>query len=296
MAFVKEKLCIDFAALKTSCPKGVYVAPDPDEPLTWAGVLFPRKGPYAGAVLRFHVDFSPSYPTRPPIITFLSEIFHPLVTPLTTYTHTARDAVVQTVSSADEEKLPPGGFALQHGFPEWFTMASKPLNNRNESVDGRLSAAENESSRESRHDNVTRQHAHIVEVLQYLQIVFACEGVIDSIPLNVAANSGAWHAWRAYRNKTAGVKHTSPPARNADDGEETALEKGLAPRQQPGGARRPGEWNWQGVWEDRVRKCILLSNSEGILYADRSDIINFRKLDAEAVKQHLPTEILTSSG
>ncbi|KAH9825750.1 Protein crossbronx, partial [Teratosphaeria destructans] len=283
------------AALKTACPKGVYVAPDPDEPLTWTGVLFPRRGPYAAAVLRFHVDFSPSYPTRPPIITFRSDIFHPLVTPLTTYTHTARDAVVHTVSSADEEKLPPGGFALQHGFPEWFTVPSKPWSHhRDESADAHPSAAEEESPSESRHDHVTRPHAHIVEVLQYLQIVFACEAVIDSIPLDVAANSGAWHAWRAYRTKTAGVKHPSPPARHA--GEETALEKGATPRQQPGGARRPGEWNWQGVWEDRVRKSILVSNSEAMLYGDRSDAINFRKLDAEAVKQHLPTEMLAWSG
>ena len=32
------------ATLKFACPKGVYVAPNPDEPLQWSGILFLRKG------------------------------------------------------------------------------------------------------------------------------------------------------------------------------------------------------------------------------------------------------------
>ena len=32
------------AALKHACPKGIYVAPLPDEPLLWTGVMFVRKG------------------------------------------------------------------------------------------------------------------------------------------------------------------------------------------------------------------------------------------------------------
>lgn len=43
-AFVRQKLCVDYATLKHACPKGVYVAPVPDHPLLWTGVLFVRKG------------------------------------------------------------------------------------------------------------------------------------------------------------------------------------------------------------------------------------------------------------
>ena len=62
-ALTKEKLCIDLyascavcarsslfanrhrsAALKHACPKGVYVAPVPANPLLWVGVIFVRKG------------------------------------------------------------------------------------------------------------------------------------------------------------------------------------------------------------------------------------------------------------
>ena len=137
------------ASLKSACPKGIYLTPVPDEPLTWAGVLFLRKGtlcrvgcpsvmaswrsdactgPYVNAILRFRVDFPESYPQRPPVITFLSDIFHPLVTPLTTYTHTTRAPGTETVSSADPDRLPPGGFSLRHGFPVWFESSAVSTN------------------------------------------------------------------------------------------------------------------------------------------------------------------------
>lgn len=36
------------AGLRHAAPKGLYVAPVPDEPLVWTGVLFVRKGRQAG--------------------------------------------------------------------------------------------------------------------------------------------------------------------------------------------------------------------------------------------------------
>lgn len=83
-----------------------------------------KAGPYANAVLRFRIDFSEDYPGRPPVLTFISDVFHPLVTPVTTYTHSTRDPGTDTLSSADEGRLPPGGFALRHGFPEWFETSA----------------------------------------------------------------------------------------------------------------------------------------------------------------------------
>lgn len=35
-------------SLKHACPKGIYVAPVPEEPLLWTGVLFVRKGEKKG--------------------------------------------------------------------------------------------------------------------------------------------------------------------------------------------------------------------------------------------------------
>lgn len=51
-AFVRQKLCVDYATLKHACPKGAYVAPVPDHPLLWTGVLFVRQGKQRNALRR----------------------------------------------------------------------------------------------------------------------------------------------------------------------------------------------------------------------------------------------------
>lgn len=269
-----------------------------------------EQGPYANAILRFHVDFGPGYPAQPPVIRFSSDVFHPLVTPLTTYTHTTRDANTETVSSADENRLPPGGFVLKHGFPEWFSDLTETRDGQNHArgVDRVQTAATESFHQES---EVRRPEAqpppHIAEVLQYLRVAFDAEAVIDSIPLDVAANSGAWHAWKAYRSRLPSGR---PPSalRNPAGGGDAVSERSTSPRQQPGGARLPGEWNWQGVWEDRVKKSVFSSNSEQMLFAgDSNDVvsskmrmyltfrkvscmcqINFLKMDPEVAKRQLP--------
>src|SRR5699024_3148272 len=66
----------------------------------------------------------------PPLVTFTTDIFHPLLVPLTTYTFTTgSDDATDTVSATDEERLPPGGFSLRHGFPHWFGRAKKSAAN-----------------------------------------------------------------------------------------------------------------------------------------------------------------------
>ncbi|WPH00231.1 Hypothetical protein R9X50_00305400 [Acrodontium crateriforme] len=286
-ALTRQQLRIDFATLKFACPKGVYVAPTPDEPLQWSGVLFLRKGPYANAVLRFTIKFPDNFPTRPPVISFLSDVFHPLVTPLTTYTYSTRDTGTETVSAADQHRLPPGGLSLRHGFPEWFNNAtertSSPAAQRQQVsmvTDGDESSAVTSLTETS----ASSQPPHVVEILQYLRVVFDTEEVLDSIPLDAAANSGAWHAWRSYRSKI--TSRTASPVPQSSDTTEATLEQSTSPRKQPGGARRPGEWNWQGVWEDRVKKSVQASISEPMLFgSDSSEVIGFLKMDPEMLEK-----------
>src|ERR1700749_3939206 len=73
------------ASLRHACPEGVFVTITPGQPSLWSGVLFVRKGPYAPSILRFQLSFLSQFPAQPPLITFSSDIFHPLLTPLTTY-------------------------------------------------------------------------------------------------------------------------------------------------------------------------------------------------------------------
>ncbi|GIZ42611.1 hypothetical protein CKM354_000587100 [Cercospora kikuchii] len=290
-ASTRQKLCVDFASLRHACPKGVYVAPIPEEPLLWTGVLFVRKGPYANAVLRFQIDFAGDYPRRPPLVTFQSDVFHPLVTPLTTYTYSTRDAGADTQSAVDEHRLPPGGLSLRHGFPEWFgatdtqviPSATVPTTDAG-SPPQQADAAPTQSF----NAGVTK-FPHVIELLQYLRIVFDTDDVLDTIPLAAASNAGAWHAWQSFRSKKAGTSVRG--AKPAGESSQPGNERSLSPRQQPGGARRPGEWNWQGVWEDRVRRSVQSTQTEPALYGgDHKDVISFQKMDAEAVSQITPIQ------
>lgn len=250
-------------------------------------------GPYANAVLRFSVEFPDDYPERSPIVTFLSEVFHPLVTPLTTYTYSTRDSGSDTVSAADSDRLPPGGLSLRHGFPEWFDSVRDGTGNKG------AGAAQSDQQKYSAHsgpvpNSGVQQRPQTVEILQYLRIVFDTEVILDSVPLEAAANTGAWHAWKSYRSRLHG-RRASPATSMPSNESDTMSERSTSPRQQPGGARRPAEWNWQGVWEDRVKKSVQASMSEHVLYAgENHDVICFSKMGVDAVSQILPTKRETS--
>ncbi|KAF1349815.1 hypothetical protein BDV97DRAFT_282164, partial [Delphinella strobiligena] len=256
------------ASVKRAGPKGIYFTLTPRDPNVWQAVLFVRKGPYAPAILKFKIFLSAD---RPPIIAISTDIFHPLVTPLTTYTYTNSDTGADTVSATDEERLPPGGFSLRHGFPEWF--GSSKLNTEAEEV------------QHNEQGDVTTRDGHVLQtgtdkgsttldtgapparcgavdiarVLYYMRSAFDSETVLDKIPLDTAGNPGAWHAWQAHRAKVLG-------ATSATRSDHRRLSSPLAVRQQPGGARRPGQWNWEGVWEERVKKGVHASISQSALY------------------------------
>lgn len=224
-------------------------------------------GVYAPAILRFHIAFPIDYPDRPPGITFSTDIFHPLITPLTTYTYSTQDSGADTVSASDQERLPPGGFSLRHAFPQWpgWHHAS---HHAQASIETTTTAGEvrpvNDFDSSSRplqdvSDGSDRFRApHILEVLFYLRSAFTSEAILDSIPLGAAANSGAWHAWQSFRARTA--RSTTPSTSDTLD-DRSSL------KQQPGGAKRPGEWNWEGVWEDRVSRGVKGSLAEHAVFA-----------------------------
>jgi hypothetical protein len=256
---------------------GVFVSLTPGNPSQWMGVLFVRKGPYASAVLRFEISFPPAYPTLPPLVTFLStDVFHPLLTPLTTYTYTTGSLDTDTVSATDDERLPPGGFSLRHGFPQWFGRARRSVPSSRE-VSGSAAApvgsttgniTPNESS------NPSGSRVSIVSVLEYMRSTFSEESVLDSLPLEAAANSGAYHAWRTYRASILQA-HTSSPRTSP----EPSLSENAVDSNTLGRNRRPGAWNWEGVWEERATKAIKASLSEPVLFGAGTgeDMVRFYK-------------------
>lgn len=223
----------------------------------------PLLGPYAPAVLRFQISFPPSYPTLPPLVTFSSDVFHPLLTPLTTYTYTTGSLDTDTVSATDDERLPPGGYSLRHGFPPWFGRARRSAAGSREVSGSSMNSPSIQAASvypASGDGPITTDNVSIVQVLDYIRSTFSEESVLDALPLEVAANPGAYHAWRTYRAPVLQAHQQSK-----SDDEPTSFEQ-AANAAALGRNRRPGEWNWEGVWEERVKKAVKASLSEPVLF------------------------------
>ncbi|KAK0391049.1 hypothetical protein NLU13_0551 [Sarocladium strictum] len=305
----RQHLLSEFAGLKQACPEGVFISLTPDNPALWAGVLFVRDGPYASAILRFQIAFPDSYPRLPPLFTFTTDMFHPLITPLTTYMYTTDIQDNGTVSATDAERLPPGGFSLRHGFPEWFgrgrrsIAAAKRATEQASATPGPQphsaptsdsKSAGSTSASQASYMQTKQKNVSLYDVLKYVRSTFDSEEILDSLPLDAAGNPNAWHAWRTHRRKLG--KLPAGPA-DSDGTEEVPLSnedistggdaKPVAVPQQQ--VRDPSEWNWDGVWELRVKKAIAASLSEPVLYGGATtgagdDVIRFSPMDEEDVE------------
>ncbi|WEW54869.1 hypothetical protein PRK78_000295 [Emydomyces testavorans] len=330
-----QQLHLEFASLQAAPPPGVYVTISPTDPTLWSGVLFVQKGPYASAIIRFQIRFPTSYPDLPPFVTFSTDIFHPLVVPLTTYTFTTGSLDTDTVSATDEERLPPGGFSLRHGFPHWFGRAKRSATNSaasSRNVSGNASTTETKpvqdvdtsiplsrqvgsgnSKAEAKWERDTTKKpvpsspassvakgytssaptgkiyqnkgidVPVIKLLNYIRTTFDEEEILDSIPLEAAGNPGAWHAWRSHRRSVRGADNESRILECDQPGISNPESKARRGNPQ---SRTPGEWNWAGVWENRVQNGIQNSYLESVLFGNSprntaDDLIRFQKLDAD---------------
>ena len=220
------------------------------------------------------------YPDVPPLILFTSDIFHPLVTPLTTYTYTTGSASTDTVSATDEDRLLPGGLSLRHAFPKWFHKDSSPAFKGTNSSKGSSEESSGQVRRPlsfhmppPKEDGFSAEDVSpsVAEVLYYLKRVFEDESLLDDLPLESAGNPGAWHAWRAHRKKSKAPKFHPEKAED----QKGSLSGGLnSPRAKP-----TGDWNWDGVWAERVKRGVSASLSDQILYGsvDGDDIVSIVK-------------------
>lgn len=213
-------------------------------------------------------------------------MFHPLITPLTTYMYTTDIQDNGTVSATDAERLPPGGFSLRHGFPDWFGRGRKLTANAGRTTDASLSSPNSRQvtsapNSEPRSDasadavkpsyTITRKTTvPLYDVLKYLRSTFDTEEVLDAVPLDAAGNPGAWHAWRTHRRKSGKLAKEATASGAEDENvarsstPDVEPKPDSAPPQQQ--ARNPSDWNWDGVWELRVKRNIAASLSEPVLY------------------------------
>lgn len=256
-------------------------------------------GPYAAGILRFEMTFPSSYPITPPAIRFTTDIFHPLVTPLTSYTHASGTPTIDAISAGDEERLPPGGFSLKYGFPHWFESPRQSIvSSQGSSRDVSTSSERNAGSqgmpgplvvqspdiasqsscsltlgqRKPRIASpiISKPPKSVVSVLDYMKRAFDDYQILDSVPLELAGNSGAWKAWQAHRKHMLHtltekqIVSTSLSESSEHEGlKDGSLSSEPAVFKKP---KQPEEWNWNGVWQDRVYNGIKASISGPVLY------------------------------
>lgn len=262
--YKRQQFLLEFAAIKSRCPEGIYLSPAPTDPTLWAGVFFVREGPYGGAVLRFDIVFPMSYPDAGPSLSFSTEIFHPLLVPLTTYTFAAGALDPNaTVSSSEAERLPPGSFNLRECFPDWYNGDGDQKDLRPSSAGGSLVSRTLDGQLQkmrdidSTHLDTAPSRPRLIILLEYVKRAFEDVAFLDALPLRAAVNTNAWHAWRAHRGlPKLGSRPISPAS--ADSGR-TPLSPG----------KTPGDWNWDGVWESRVRNGTEESVSDAVLFGSK---------------------------
>ncbi|RDB22707.1 Protein crossbronx-like [Hypsizygus marmoreus] len=96
----RTAVSLEYASLRHTlhCPLGMYVVPSVENLLVWDAVFFihqgadysflepffhvltsQSKGYYADAILKFRLTFPSNYPERPPMVQFVTDVFHPLV-------------------------------------------------------------------------------------------------------------------------------------------------------------------------------------------------------------------------
>lgn len=70
----------DFNALQQSPPQGVSGAPNESDLCKWVCVITgPQDTPWEGGIFRMTMTFTEEYPNKPPVVQFVSHIFHPNV-------------------------------------------------------------------------------------------------------------------------------------------------------------------------------------------------------------------------
>ena len=168
---------------------------------------------------------------------------------------------------------------MRNGFPNWFGQSRRAGGSRGDSrrVSGNNEEVKNDlptTISVEEQDLQLTQNCSIARALAYLKLSFEEPEILDNLPLEAAANPGAWHAWRSYQGLPKAASRAVSPAQE---------EAGKVPLAQ----KQPGDWNWEGVFEKRVKSGIEASISDAVLFgsarpgAQGNETIRFRKLDEE---------------
>ncbi|KAK6852764.1 ubiquitin-conjugating enzyme [Apiospora arundinis] len=330
-ALRKQNLLVEFAGLKQSCPEGVFVSLTPGDPALWSGVVFVRDGKFK--IARTCWPLCARGPALPDLLPGrlsaaapAGHLLHRHVPPpdhALDHLHVQHRRAGQRHRQRHRRGAPPARGLQSAPRVPGLVRPAKQEPRRQQTGQQRPAASADAATpatvkvgRYARLETVGRRRLpgfadthktdiSTFEVLRYIRSTFDDEEVLDAIPLEAAGNSGAWHAWRSHRQDsgkafTAAAATTEAAAGADENAEEGAAPPPVPPKDDtptgagaPGGVRKPGEWNWEGVWEARVKKAVDASVSEAVLYGGTGagdDVIRFLSMeegDVEAVKDNL---------
>lgn len=199
------------------------------------------------------------YPDTAPLITFDTEVFHPLVAGNASQTSTGKPARPTAEDSEYSASLPTGGFSLQHGFPSWFTQQTP---NQPDTPD-RKKLGKRLTARAGFIATTKQRRPHIAEALQYLKRAFSDETLLDALNYLEVVNADALKAWLGYRslrtiNKREILGAGSGTGNNWTNGTGT---NGASSSHSDSMENE----KWAGIWESEVRSIVSASTLRQLL-------------------------------
>ncbi|CAI7730660.1 unnamed protein product [Closterium sp. NIES-54] len=76
----RKRLMRDFRRLQNDPPGGIIGAPQDNNIMLWTAMIFgPDDTPWDGGTFKLTLQFSEDYPNKPPVVRFVTKMFHPNV-------------------------------------------------------------------------------------------------------------------------------------------------------------------------------------------------------------------------
>jgi ubiquitin-conjugating enzyme E2 A len=77
-SLTRRRLVNDLKRVEQEDSSGIFASPQQNNILLWEAVIFgPDDTPWEGGSFKLLLEFSEEYPTKPPMVKFLSNMFHP---------------------------------------------------------------------------------------------------------------------------------------------------------------------------------------------------------------------------
>lgn len=74
----RRRLINDFKRFEKEETSGIFASPNENNILCWEAVIFgPDETPWEGGSFKLSLEFTEEYPTKPPLVKFITNMYHP---------------------------------------------------------------------------------------------------------------------------------------------------------------------------------------------------------------------------